>query len=176
MTAIAETRSEVNLLDWRSTGAKETVSVNLASGVDVTGHGIGIAARQRSAVGAGFKLVRPKTTESSQAAKLRVKTLRRIRGFLVETIGAESKVAFEDKGSVIFYYLPADNLTKAGITDQNQPFEMDEIEFRLGPNDHIAGYRFKPLAKVTDAFPEAVPLDQEYKDKLQVILHHFKGA
>src|SRR5207245_2646356 len=94
-----------------------------------------------------------------------------LKQHFAELLESESKLAFEDKGNVMFYYLPAENLTKAGITDRNQPFEMDEIEFRLGPNDHIAGYRFKPLAKVTDAFPEAVSLDQEYKEKLQVILH-----
>jgi hypothetical protein len=175
MTASAEPQNEIESIAWAGSAEKDRVFVNLAGDAGLTGRAIAVSSRQRSSVGAGFKIVRP-TSEAKQVAQLKVKTVRRIRGFLVETIGPESKVAFEDKGNLILYYLPAENLSKAGITAPNQPFEMDEIEFRLGPNDHIAGYRFKPLAKVSDAVPEAVPLDQEYKEKLQVILHHCKGA
>jgi hypothetical protein len=178
MTAVAETRSETEALGWTNVGEKDTVIVQAVVGSERLRQGIEIAPRQRSAIGTGFKIVRPGGASASHhgAARLKVKTLRRVRGFLIETIGAECKVAFEDKGNLLFYYLPANSLSKAGITESNQPFEMDEIEFRLGPNDHVAGYRFKPLAKVGDAVPEAVPLDKEYKEKLQVILHHFKGA
>jgi hypothetical protein len=177
MTAGAETRRDVEALGWTNVGEEDRVIV-AAGGAEVLRQGIEIAPRQRSAIGTGFKVVRPSVASDSHqaAARLKVKTLRRVRGFLIETIGPECKVAFEDKGNLLLYYLPADSLSKAGITAPNQPFEMDEIEFRLGPNDHVAGYRFKPLAKVGDEVAEAVPLDEEYKEKLQVILHHFKSA
>jgi hypothetical protein len=178
MTAAAETRSDTEALGWTNVGEKDRIIVKVASGSETFRESIEIAPRQRSAIGAGFKVARPSVATASHhgSSRLKVKTLRRVRGFLIETIGAECKVALEEKGKLVFYYLPVSSLSKAGITEANQPFEMDEIEVRLGPNDLVEGYRFKPLAKVGDAISEAVPLDKEYQEKLQVILHHFKSA
>ena len=173
MTAMPEIRTGVDLLDsWTRTGEQEKILAPVVESLSNS-----IVKRQRSGVSEGFKFERPKTSsDAGQASRLKMKTLRRVRGFLIESIGAESKVAFEHQGELIQYYLPSGNLEKAGITAPNQPFEMDEIEFRLGANDHVSGYRFKPLAKVSDAVPEHVLLDAEHKEKLQVILHHFKRA
>ena len=81
---------------------------------------------------------------------------RRLRGFLIASMGEQVRVGFvQQDNSVVEYLLPEKNLRKAGITAINQPFEMDEIEQKVG-DGYLSGYVFRPMAQanavVTDTF------------------------
>lgn len=81
---------------------------------------------------------------------------RRLRGFLISTGENHARVGFvQEDGAVVEYLLPGVNLRKAGITAINQPFEMDEIEQKVG-DGFLTGYVFRPMADadavVTDTF------------------------
>ena len=85
----------------------------------------------------------------------------------------EARVAFVENGKAILYDLPADQLLKAGIERQNQPFQMDEVEM-TDENGHIIfGCRFIALAKPSDAYTETLHLDDERKRKRDLILREF---
>lgn len=106
----------------------------------------------------------------------RFKTLRRMRGFLVETNGAESKVVFVENGQKIIYFLPTDRLARCGVTVPNQPFQMDEVEFRPGHDAFGKGYIFRAIAEPQDAVKGDVLLDANRKAKLEAILRNAHGA
>src|SRR4051812_11694054 len=64
------------------------------------------------------------------ASRPRRKNLRRLRGFVIEDQGREFKVGFVEDGEhekVTLYYLPSDLFRHAGVTAENQQFELDEI-------------------------------------------------
>src|SRR5580765_232722 len=84
-----------------------------------------------------------KPIRSERRAKTRV--LRRFQGFLIEVQGPEARVAFIHDGKIIQYDLPARQLQRSGITDKNQPFQMDEIEMPAEGGGLIVGYHFLPL-------------------------------
>jgi len=104
------------------------------------------------------------------------RVLRRLKGFLVENRGRDCKVAFIEKDSPIFYYLPSNALHQAGITAENQPFEMDEFESKNSDGSFSTGYTFRPLANPTDAFSDPLDLDEKRREKLKVILKRFGKA
>jgi hypothetical protein len=100
----------------------------------------------------------------------RFKTLRRVRGFLIEIAGPECKVAFVEDGRETIYYLPTERLARAGIRSANQPFEMDEVEFRPSAGEFGKGYIFRALAEVRDAQREQLELTPELRQKLNDLL------
>ena len=116
----------------------------------------------------------PKKRESSRAPQTRV--LRRLKGFLVETQGLDSRVAFVSDGEAVQYYLPTTQLKKAGITSPNQPFEMDEFEMEADGGGYAIGYRFLALAKPSDVFPDVLELDAERQRKRDLIFKKFGKA
>ena len=77
----------------------------------------------------------PKKHESSE------KILRRLQGFLVEDEGEEYKVAFVENDALVFYYLPASPMRKAGVAAPNQPFQMDEGRVQLSSGRTVTGTR-----------------------------------
>jgi len=101
------------------------------------------------------------------------KVLRRISGFLVEDEGEEYKVVFIEDGQPVQYYMPSTPLRKAGITAPNQPFQMDEIEVEISGGRIMTGYNFTPLAKPSDAFNDAIELNEERDRKLKTIFRKF---
>lgn len=101
------------------------------------------------------------------------KILRRLDGFLVEDQGEEYKVAFVEEDNLIFYYLPASPLRKAGITAPNQPFQMDELEVELASGRTMTGYSFVALAKPSDSFNDSIELNDERRRKLTAIFKRF---
>ncbi len=112
----------------------------------------------------------PKKHESTE------KILRRLQGFLVEDDGEEYKVAFVENDGLVFYYLPASPMRKAGIAAPNQPFQMDEVEVQLSSGRAVTGYTFVPLAKPSDAFVDSIDLNGERRSKLATIFKKFGKA
>jgi hypothetical protein len=62
---------------------------------------------------------------------------------------------------------------KAGIEIANQPFQMDEIEFKDENGAVIVGHRFLPLAKRQDAYIQPLNFDEKRKSKRDLILREF---
>jgi hypothetical protein len=109
----------------------------------------------------------PRKREPQKTPQSRV--LRRLKGFLVETQGLDSRVVFVSEGEAVQYYLPTVQLEKAGITAPNQPFEMDEFEMETDGEGYAIGYRFLALAKPSDVFPDVLELDAERQRKRDLI-------
>ena len=101
------------------------------------------------------------------------RVLRRLKGFLVEDQGRECKVAFVENKAPVFYYLPSAGLRNAGITGENQPFEMDEFESKNEDGSFSTGYTFRPLAGSADAFSDPLNLDQARQQKRNLIFKRF---
>ena len=110
-----------------------------------------------------------------RAVDVSKKVLRRMQGFLIEMTGLEAKVAFVEAGATHEYYLPSSHLRGAGITAENQPFQMDEVEIKT-EGGVIVGYEFQPLAKPADAFPDSFALDPERERKRNLIFKTFGHA
>jgi hypothetical protein len=108
--------------------------------------------------------------------KQKINPTRRLKGFLVELRADEARVAFVDNGQKILYDLPSEHLRNAGITVQNQPFQMDEIKSKSDDGSWTVGYRFLALAKATDAEIEILQFDGERKRKRDIILKEFSTA
>lgn len=76
---------------------------------------------------------------------------RRLRGFVIAFSGQEVRVGFvQADDSIIEYLLPAASLKKAGITEENQPFEMDEIE-ETTDGEYSLTYRYRSMAPAASA-------------------------
>lgn len=116
----------------------------------------------------------PKKRESVKAPQIRV--LRRLKGFLVETQGLDSRVVLVSNGESVLYYLPTEQLKKARIIAPNQPFEMDEFEMETVDGRYAIGYRFLALAKPTDGFMDVIELDAERQRKRDLIFKKFGKA
>ena len=102
------------------------------------------------------------------------KVIRRLNGFIVEDRGEDFKVAFEVNGKhLMFYYLPAGQLRRAGITAPNQPFQMDEVEIELDDARLMTGYVLCPLATRSDSFIDAIDLNADRKRKFSAIVEKF---
>lgn len=113
-----------------------------------------------------FSRLRPTTRNQNP------RVLRRLRGFLVEHNGLEARVAFVENGETILYELPADQLRRSGVLVKNQPFEMDEVEIK-SEDGLIIGYRFRPLAKPSDARIEPLEINDERRRKRDAIFKAF---
>ncbi len=104
---------------------------------------------------------------STAGAAAKRSPIRRLKGFLVEVV---------ENGQTILYDLPAEQLRRAGITAKNQPFQMDEVEMQAGDEGWFVGYRFLPLAKLSDAYIETLNLDDERKRKRDLIFKEFANS
>ena len=100
---------------------------------------------------------------------------RRLMGFLVQLEGRAARVAFVEGGETVLYFLPAEDLRKAGITEESQPFEMDEVEIKT-ESGLIVGYEYRPLARRHDAFRDSFELDAERARKRDLIFKTFGNA
>jgi len=130
----------------------------------------GVAAAETASV-----RVRSVDRGASRTGDVPRKVLRRLRGFVIEMGGVEAKVGFVDDGGTYEYYLPAASLSKAGIKGENQPFQMDEVEVKTEAGV-IVGYEFQPLAKPSDAFRDSFELDEERRQKRDLIFRTFRHA
>lgn len=98
---------------------------------------------------------------------------RRLRGFLIATMGEQVRVGFvQQDNSVVEYLLPEKNLRKAGITAINQPFEMDEIEQKVG-DGYFTGYVFRPMAQANAVVTDTFDSDDDLTELRNAALRHF---
>jgi hypothetical protein len=111
-------------------------------------------------------------SHSQQKQKQKSRVLRRLNGFLTEIDGKSARVTFVENGEPFQYDMPVERLSKCGIDILNQPFEMDEVEIQTD-DGLVVGYRFRPLAKASDAYRETLNFDKERKRKRDLILKKF---
>lgn len=98
---------------------------------------------------------------------------RRLRGFLISTGENQARVGFvQADNSVVEYLLPEKNLRKAGITAINQPFEMDEIEQKVG-DGFLSGYVFRPMAHANAMVTDTFDADEDLAELRNAALRHF---
>lgn len=98
---------------------------------------------------------------------------RRLRGFLISTVESHARVGFvQEDNSVVEYLLPEKNLRKAGITAINQPFEMDEIEQKVG-DGFLSGYVFRPMADARAVVTDTFDADDDLAELRTAALRHF---
>ena len=98
---------------------------------------------------------------------------RRLRGFLISTGENHARVGFvQADNTVVEYLLPEKNLRKAGITAINQPFEMDEIEQKVG-DGFLSGYVFRPMAPANSVVTDTFDADEDLAELRTAALRHF---
>lgn len=108
--------------------------------------------------------------------KVKKRIVRRLQGIFVQQEGEDARVAFIEDSKLFHYFLPMRHLGKSGITAENQPFEMDEVETTEEDGSLTVGYTFRPVAKASDAFLDTVELDPERKRKRILIQRRFGHA
>jgi hypothetical protein len=98
---------------------------------------------------------------------------RRLRGFLISIRENQARVGFvQEDNSVVEYILPEKNLRKAGISAINQPFEMDEIEQKVG-DGFLSGYVFRPMAAAHAVMTDTFDADDDLTELRNAALRHF---
>ncbi len=118
----------------------------------------------------GFSIRYSSSRHTNQSqSKLNTRVLRRLSGYLTEVQGKNALVTFVENGETFQYDMPFERLHKCGVEMVNQPFEMDEIEMQTD-DGLVVGYRFRPLAKVSDAYCETLNFDEQRKRKRDLIL------
>lgn len=157
---------------------EDTVEAIHHSGVDVTP----VTTESRGQSLLQFSVdVRKARQERSAGSGSRRRTLRRLRGFVVEDHGREFKVAFvpDDTGAKekpILYYLPADLLRHAGVTAENQQFELDEVITKFRDGSVAVTYHVRQSAPANEGFVDPLNLDAARRDKLTVLLRELGHA
>ena len=101
--------------------------------------------------------------------------IRRLRGFLISTSENQARVGFVgEDDSVVEYLLPEKLLRKAGINAVNQPFEMDEIEQKVG-DSYLSGYVFRPMADAQAVVTDIYEVDEDLAELRNEALRYFGG-
>ena len=112
--------------------------------------------------------------ERLASTRSRQRTLRRLRGFVVEDHGREFKVGFVPEGGpeekLVLYYLPADLLRHAGVTSENQQFELDEVVAKFWDGSVAVTYHIRPSAPAHEGFVDPLDLDEARREKLTAVL------
>lgn len=131
------------------------------------------ASSVESVSGIGFSNVGRGDLQKSKRQVLGGNPTRRLRGFVIAMRENQARVGFvqEDK-SVVEYLLPEKNLRKAGITAINQPFEMDEIEYKTG-DGFLSGYVFRPMAPADAVVTDSFDIDDELTELRNAALRHY---
>ena len=113
------------------------------------------------------------TTRKHSRQELGANPKRRLRGFVIAAMGEQVRVGFvQHDNSVVEYLLPEKNLRKAGITAINQPFEMDEIEQKVG-DGYFTGYVFRPMAHANAVVTDTFDADDDLTELRDAALRHF---
>jgi hypothetical protein len=95
--------------------------------------------------------------------------LRRFNGFLIETCGKDSRVAIVDKGQMHQYFVPSKKLASIGVTEKNQPFELNEVQ--VHESDGPLNYEFKSVVNKSKKYKVKLELGQELEKKLNKVLN-----
>ncbi len=108
------------------------------------------------------------------------KTLRRLRGFVIQDCGREFKVGFvetkDGEQRMTQYFVPADFLKHAGVLKENQQFELDEVLTKYRDGSVAVTYHVRPCAAPGEAFDDPLALDAEHRAKLAELLHKLGDA
>lgn len=121
----------------------------------------------------GFTALEETPTVRYARRKPRISPKRRLRGFVIAFYGQEVRVGFvQADDSIIEYLLPSPSLKKAGITEENQPFEMDEIE-ETADGEYSLTYRYRPMAPAASATTDILESDERLAKLRDAALQHF---
>ena len=108
------------------------------------------------------------------------KTLRRLRGFVIQDCGREFKVGFvenrDGEERMTQYFVPADFLKHAGVLRENQQFELDEVLTKYRDGSVAVTYRVRPCAESDEGFDDPLALDAEHRGKLSELLQKLGDA
>lgn len=108
------------------------------------------------------------------------KNLRRLRGFVIQDCGREFKVGFvetkDGKERMTQYFVPADFLKHAGVSKENQQFELDEVLTKYRDGSVAVAYHVKPCAAASEGFDDPLTLDAKHREKLAELLHKLGDA
>ena len=110
-----------------------------------------------------------------QEGKARKKVERKLRGFVVQFESEDVRVLLSSaKGEQYQYKFPAVQLRAAGITVENQPFELQEIK-TIDADDGLPvyGIKFRPMAPAASAQLVGLDSDEEFRSKRQKTLAYF---
>jgi hypothetical protein len=99
------------------------------------------------------------------------KTIRRLRGFLIEFQGAEARVGFVNGEDVTEYMMPSRYFRSNKITEPGQPFEMDEFEERKA-GKIVLGTEFRPIALAGACAKTHIALDAKHEEFRKAILSY----
>jgi hypothetical protein len=122
--------------------------------------------------------VRPvgrETPASKRTSAPAARIVRRLHGFFVQEEGDEARVAFVENGSLVHYFLPLKVFREGGVTVENQPFEMDELE-AVVEGVPMKGYKVRPSALPRDSRVETIALDPRSEENLRFILARAPNA
>lgn len=103
--------------------------------------------------------------------ELNKKTLKRLRGFVYEFSGSDVIVVFIENGNEYKYTMPKNLLKKNGITELNQPFEMNELEIEDKDGLYLKT-TFKPIAASNISTIVSFELSEEEKEMRKRVLTH----
>jgi hypothetical protein len=96
--------------------------------------------------------------------------LSELRGFFIQDEGEHARVAFVDNNEkLVHYYLPMSVMKEGGVTMENQPFELDELEATLD-GAKFTGHKVRPMAEPKDVRQDPLTLDPRSSDNLARIL------
>lgn len=108
------------------------------------------------------------------------KTLRRLRGFVIQDCGREFKVGFVEAAGegekMTQYFVPAEFLKHAGVMKENQQFELDEVLTKYRDGSVAVTFHVKPCAAQGEGFDDPLALDAEHRAKLSELLHKLGDA
>jgi hypothetical protein len=165
-STIPQYSSGAGLAYWRfsSSGSEPSFSVVRAGGANYRS--------DDRVVNIDVSTLRPKAEgiRARGTVNMRKRVLRRLRGILVQQEGANAQVVFDADGTFLVYTLPSNQLQKSGVTQDNQPFEMDELELTPEGEAPVIGYTFRPLASPSDMFIDTLDLSPERQKRLHLIL------
>ena len=113
--------------------------------------------------------------KSTNYAEPGAKLLRRLHGFFIQEEDDEARVAFVENGQLVHYYLPLDIFVKGGVTVENQPFEVDELETTVD-GVTMTGYKVRASLLAKDSRVEPLALDPRSKENLDFVLARVKNA
>ncbi len=111
-----------------------------------------------------------KVNSSRHTVKKR-KVLRRLRGFIYEMDSNNVTVIFIDKDKEYRYSFAKRILIQNGISEKNQPFEMDEVEIE-DENGLAIMTEFRPMADAKSSNVTPFNMSASEQKSLNTVLKH----
>lgn len=111
------------------------------------------------------------TPRNVEVKKSKKKVLRRLRGFIFEFDNATAVVSFIVEKEEYRYSFPKHYLARNGISEINQPFEMDELEVEDQDGLHLVT-EFRPMAKIGSGHSTSFDLTDEEEEWYKTIQNY----